>query len=235
MPFVTFIDMSGVVGRNPADTQQRQHCLPIDQTLAYGPYPPGYNPATYPLQGSGTGVPPSIQLDPGNGGSFNPPSCILGQIYYDGAGGGASGGIGLTNTVAVDTVGTFPCPDPSNPHVFSGVSGSRLTPMPSLGLLGIGTTHRRCLHHPLPSRSHPRPKLGDILQPNLPHRRLCRCHIPGRFGRHGLGPQLRLPAAEEREFSRQHQHRVHRYHRPQADRHQLPEASPADLWLSTAS
>jgi hypothetical protein len=140
LPFITFIDMSGVVGRNPADTQQRQHCLPIDQTLAYGPYPPGYSAATYPLQGSGTGVPPSIQLDPGNGGSFNPPSCILGQIYYDGAGGGASGGVGLTNTVAVDTVGgTFPCPDPSNPHVFSGVSGSAAADGP-LGLLGIGTT-----------------------------------------------------------------------------------------------
>ena len=140
LPFITFIDMSGVVGRNPADTQQRQHCLPIDQNLAYGPYPPGFVPATYPLQGSGTGVPPSIQLDPGNGGSFNPPSCILGQIYYDGAGGGASGGLGLTNTVPVDTVGgTFPCPDPSNPHVFSGVSGSAAADGP-LGLLGVGTT-----------------------------------------------------------------------------------------------
>jgi hypothetical protein len=98
LPFLTFIDMSGVVGRNPADTQQRQHCLPIDQNLAYGPYPPGFNPATYPLQGSGTGVPPSVQLDPGNGGSFNPPSCILGQIYYDGAGGGASEELSLVQT-----------------------------------------------------------------------------------------------------------------------------------------
>ncbi|MGC1535472.1 MAG: hypothetical protein WA795_06145, partial [Candidatus Sulfotelmatobacter sp.] len=97
LPFITFIDMSGVVARNPADTLQRQHCLPIDQTLAYGPYPPGFSPATYPLQGSGTGVPPSLQLDPGNGGSFNPPSCILGQIYYDGAGGSASGGVGLNS------------------------------------------------------------------------------------------------------------------------------------------
>lgn len=141
LPFITFIDMSGVVARNPADTLQRLHCLPIDQTLAYGPYPPGFSSATYPLQGSGTGVPPSIQLDPGNGGSFNPPSCILGQIYYDGAGGTASGGAGLNNPpTAVDTVGaTFPCPDPSNPHVFSGVSGSAAADGP-LGLLGIGTT-----------------------------------------------------------------------------------------------
>src|SRR5208337_5552362 len=58
LPFITFIDMSGVVARNPADTLQRQHCLPIDQTLAYGPYPPGFSSANYPLQGSGTGVPP---------------------------------------------------------------------------------------------------------------------------------------------------------------------------------
>ena len=36
---------------------------------------------------------PSPTLDPGNAGtSFNPPSCIIGQIYYDGAGGIASGG-----------------------------------------------------------------------------------------------------------------------------------------------
>jgi hypothetical protein len=140
LPFITFIDMSGVVGRNPADTLQRQHCLPIDSTLAYGPYPPGFDPTTYPLQGSGTGVPPSLQLDPSVGGSFNPPSCILGQIYYDGVGGAASG-VGLTNTVAVDTLGgTFPCPDPSNPHVFSGVSGSAADAVGTVGYPGFGTT-----------------------------------------------------------------------------------------------
>ncbi len=148
LPFITFIDMSGVVARNPADTLQRQHCLPIDQTLAYGPYPRGFSPATYPLQGSGTGVPPSIQLDPGNGGSFNPPSCILGQIYYDGVGGAASG-LGLTNTVPVDTLpttpgnlstGTVACPDPSNPHVFSGVSGSAADAAPAISFPGFGIT-----------------------------------------------------------------------------------------------
>jgi hypothetical protein len=139
LPFLTFIDMSHIVGKT--GTVAQQHCLPIDQTLAYGPYPPGYTAATYPLQGSGTGVPPSLQLDPGNaGGSFNPPGCIIGQIYYDGAGGSASGGLGLTNTVPVDNVGaTFPCPDPSNPHVFSGVSGSSAADGP-LGLPGFGIT-----------------------------------------------------------------------------------------------
>jgi hypothetical protein len=135
LPFVTFIDMSSVVNRTG-------HCLPIDSTLAYGPYPVGYTPASYPLQGSGTGLPqPSPTLDPGNtGSSFNPPSCIIGQIYYDGAGGAASSGVGLSTTVPVDTVGaTFPCPDPSNPHVFSGVSGSAAADGP-LGLPGIGIT-----------------------------------------------------------------------------------------------
>jgi len=140
LPFVTFIDMSHIV--NKTGTLAQQHCLPLDSTLAYGPYPVGYTAAAYPLQGSGSGLPqPSPTLDPGNAGtSFNPPSCIIGQIYYDGAGGGASGGVGLSSTVPVDNVGaTFPCPDPSNPHVFSGVSGSQAADGP-LGLPGFGIT-----------------------------------------------------------------------------------------------
>src|SRR5579872_6376065 len=156
-PFVTFIDMSGVVART-------SHCLPIVPTLAYGPYQTGFTLADYgantstgyPLQGSGTAIPqPSPTLDPGVAGtSFNPPSCIIGQIYYDGAGGAASGGAGLSATVPVDTVGnTFPCPDPSNPHVFSGVSGGIANANPVLGLPGlsgvtpIGTTYTIPCHH----------------------------------------------------------------------------------------
>jgi hypothetical protein len=157
LPFVTYIDMSHIVSKT--GTLAQQHCLPIDSTLAYGPYPVGYTAATYPLQGSGTGVPPSLVLDPTVGGSFNPPSCIIGQIYYDGAGGAASGGLGLTSTVPVDTVGnTFPCPDPSNPHVFSGVSGSAAADGPA-GLLGVGTTPSGtaytipCHHAPLLNQS----------------------------------------------------------------------------------
>jgi hypothetical protein len=123
-------------------------------TGTFGSYPyPGVGPGVfgYPLQATGTGIVgtgtgpdgnplPSPALDPGVGGSFNPPRCIIGQIYYDGAGGAASGGLGLTPSVPVDTVGnTFPCPDPSNPHVFSGVSGSAAADGPA-GLPGIGTT-----------------------------------------------------------------------------------------------
>jgi hypothetical protein len=143
LPFITLIDVSGVVART-------SHCPPIEPTLAYGPYPVGYTAATYPLQGSGTGLPgtigipgfpPAPVLDPGVAGtSFNPPSCIIGQIYYDGAGGGASAGVGLNAGTPVDNVGaTFPCPDPSNPHVFSGVSGSQAGDGP-VGLPGIGIT-----------------------------------------------------------------------------------------------
>lgn len=157
LPFVTFIDVSGIVART-------SHCLPVEPTMAYGPYPVGYSAATYPLQGSGTGLPgtigipgfpPAPVLDPGAAGtSFNPPGCILGQIYYDGAGGlnssgTAPGTFGLNASVPVDTVpgngvnplttaGTFPCPDPSNPHVFSGVSGGAADGV--TGLTGIGIT-----------------------------------------------------------------------------------------------
>ena len=54
---------------------------------------------------------PAAPYGPGN---F--PTCILGQIYYDGA-------PLNTGTVAVDNQTGFPCPDPSNPPTPSGVSG----------------------------------------------------------------------------------------------------------------
>jgi hypothetical protein len=156
LPFVTFIDVSHIVGKT--GTLAQQHCLPLDPTLAYGPWAAGFTPAdygvNYPFQGSGTAIPqPSPILDPGVAGtSFNPPSCIIGQIYYDGAGGGASGGVGLSTTVPVDTVGaTFPCPDPSNPHVFSGVSGGAANAALGLpGLAGVrpsGATYTIPCHH----------------------------------------------------------------------------------------
>jgi hypothetical protein len=91
LPFITFIDVSGVVSR-------ASNCLPVEPTTPYGP-------------------PFGNALGP-----INPPSCILGQIYYDGA---PQNNI----NVAVDDVGLngpagFVCPDPSNPQVNSGVSGA---------------------------------------------------------------------------------------------------------------
>ena len=142
LPFTTLIDVSHIVDKT--GTPSQQHCLPLDATLAYGPYESGFNIATYgldpgyPFQGEASALPqPSTILDPAQAGtSFNPPSCIIGQIYWDGAGGIASGGVGLNSGVPVDTVGaTFPCPDPSNPHVFSGVSGGAANA--ALGLPGL--------------------------------------------------------------------------------------------------
>jgi len=141
LPFVTFIDMSHIVSKT--GTLQQQHCLPIDQTSPYGPYAAGQTPPTYPFQGSAT-----TWVTPAAGASFNPPSCIVGQIYYDGAGGGASGGLGLSTTVPVDTVGgTFPCPDPSNPQTFGGVSGSAATGIPGIGVTPSGTPYTIPCHH----------------------------------------------------------------------------------------
>jgi len=149
LPFITFIDMSHIVGKT--GTPQQQHCLPIDQTSAFGPYAapsqisgdPSDFP-TYPSQGASQTW---VIAQPGA--SFNPPSCILGQIYYDGAGGGASGGLGLTAGVPVDNVGgTFPCPDPSNPQVFGGVSGSAAASLiPGIGITPSGASYTIPCHH----------------------------------------------------------------------------------------
>ena len=145
LPFITFIDMSHII--NKTGTPSQQHCLPIDSTLAYGPWQAGFGPAdygvNYPYQGSNTTWVPQ---DPAA--HFNPPSCILGQIYYDGAGGAASGGVGLSTIVPVDTVGaTFPCPDPSNPQTFGGVSGSTLSLVPGVGTTPSGIAYTIPCHH----------------------------------------------------------------------------------------
>jgi hypothetical protein len=154
LPFITFIDLTHVMAKNPADSLQLQHCLPIDQTYPYGPYPAGFTLAqyaagTYPSQGFS-----ETTVNPAAGASFNPPSCIIGQIYYDGAGGTASvvGGVeqGLSATVPVDNVnGTFPCPDPSNPQTFGGVSGSAAASLvPGVGVTpATGTLYTIPCHH----------------------------------------------------------------------------------------
>ncbi len=94
-PFVTLVDVTNIISKS--GTLEQQHCLPFSNANPY--YPAGLNPS-FP-----------------NG---NFPTCVLGQIYYDGA---ASNDI----TVAVDDVGAngggaFPCPDPST-TAPSGVTG----------------------------------------------------------------------------------------------------------------
>jgi hypothetical protein len=143
LPFITFFDVTNIISKT--GTAQQQHCLPIDPTYAYGPYPAGWTAATFPYQGTA-----ETWITPVTGAAFNPPSCAIGQIYYDGAGGAASGGIGLTSTVPVDNVGaTFPCPDPSNPQTFGGISGSAAASLvPGVGVTPLtGTLYTIPCHH----------------------------------------------------------------------------------------
>lgn len=116
LPFVSVIDVTDIVNRTYTGTlvTPAGHgiCAPANPALNYNPG----NPATTPPTGA------------------NYPTCIMGQIYYDG-----------TNTqdatVAVDTAGN-PCPDPST-AVASGVSGG---PFP---LAGGGTMTTPCHHSPI--------------------------------------------------------------------------------------
>jgi hypothetical protein len=87
LPYITFIDVSGIIART-------SNCQPVGAPSLYYYGPP---------QGNALGL-------------INAPSCILGQIYYDGAS-------PINNGVLVDNEPGFPCPDPSNPEVNSGVSG----------------------------------------------------------------------------------------------------------------
>jgi hypothetical protein len=142
LPFYTIVDVSHIVNRT--GTLQQQHCLPIDPTAAYGPYAAPTQISPYPSQGLS-----STWVIPQSGAAFNPPSCIVGQIYYDGAGGIASNSLGLNPNVPVDNVGaTFPCPDPSNPQTFGGVSGSAAASLiPGIGVAPNGKLYTIPCHH----------------------------------------------------------------------------------------
>lgn len=136
LPLFTLIDVTDIVNRtfappftvpnsgNPAATGFG-HCLP----LSY----PAFNVV-------GTAA---DNYFPGK----NPPACILGQIYYDGAPGPA----GLSSTVPVDSgvvtggIASTPCPDPST-AVPSGVSG---TYVPTTGPLTGVTVNIPCHHGPI--------------------------------------------------------------------------------------
>jgi hypothetical protein len=126
-PFATLIDVSSIV--KPVGTAlsfPTDHCLPFAAQTPYGP----------PLVGSGQG-----NATPAAG-SINPPTCILGQIYYDGAAQNDS-------TVVIDDGGLnaapgFICPDPST-TALSGMTGH--------GTTGTGTyilgPDKPCHHGPM--------------------------------------------------------------------------------------
>jgi hypothetical protein len=157
LPFVTFFDLTHVIAKNPSDSLQLQHCLPIDSAYPYGPYPAGFTLAGYAAGDYPYQATSQTTVAPAPGASFNPPSCVVGQIYYDGAGGTASvvGGVeqGLNAGVPVDNVdGTFPCPDPSNPQTFGGVSGSAAASLvPGIGITPATSTLYTipCHHGPI--------------------------------------------------------------------------------------
>jgi hypothetical protein len=120
LPFVSIIDATGIVTRSTVN--QQAHCLPYAPFTTAGtqpPYSPGGPATTFPANYS---------------------SCILGQIYYDGA-------VQNDTTVFIDDGGTngpvgnpaFPCPNPSlqffgtapgvpGPSVPTGASGHAAGP-----------------------------------------------------------------------------------------------------------
>jgi hypothetical protein len=108
LPFVTFVDITDIVNRNPTGIAAGGYCLPVNPAA-------NYTPASIPNQGTIVGNGGRSQAFPA-GPNF--PTCILGQIYYDGVG-------AVDATVPVDDTaqasGT-PCPDNST-SVSSGVSG----------------------------------------------------------------------------------------------------------------
>jgi hypothetical protein len=92
-PGLPFITLIDVSGVNARSS----NCLPVDPTTPFGP-------------------PFGNALGP-----INPPSCILGQIYYDGA--PQNNSDVPVDDVRLNAVAPFVCPDPSNPQVNSGMSG----------------------------------------------------------------------------------------------------------------
>ena len=113
LPFVSFVDITDIVNRAPSGATTG-YCLPVNPAA-------NYTPASIPAQAS------FVNPKTGNTQTFpagpNYPTCILGQIYYDGVGAEDA-------TVPVDEAtpnGGGPCPDAST-SVSSGVSGTGVGP-----------------------------------------------------------------------------------------------------------
>src|SRR6516225_6690737 len=128
LPLVTFVDVTDIVNR-AASGAATGYCLPVNPAA-------NYTPASIPAQGKIVGNGGRSQVFP-RGPNF--PTCILGQIYYDGVG-------GEDGTVAVDDGSTAvtagaggPCTDPST-SVSSGVTGRAV---------GIGGADVPCHHGPI--------------------------------------------------------------------------------------
>ena len=124
LPFVSFVDVTDMVNRAPSGATTG-YCLPVNPAA-------NYTPASILAQAS------FVNPKTGNTQTFpagpNYPTCILGQIYYDGV-------AAEDATVPVDeaTPGGGPCPDAST-SVSSGVSGTGV---------GLGGANVPCHHAPI--------------------------------------------------------------------------------------
>jgi len=129
LPFTTIFDITGILHQQPEGPTttpavfQSNHCLPVNfgPPAPYAPIVPNavnvqrpYSPGGGNQSAIGTGAP----NNPNANFTKNYASCILGQIYYDGA-------FQNNQNVVVDDIGNngpssapegaaaFPCPDPS--------------------------------------------------------------------------------------------------------------------------
>jgi len=128
-PLVTLADVTNIV--SPTGNFANDHCLPFAPQTPYGP-------PLDPVNVVASGPSPNTSTTPASG-AINPPTCILGQIYYDG---GAQNDV----TVVVDDGGLnatagFPCPDPST-TALSGMTGHG-------GGVNILGPDRPCHHGPM--------------------------------------------------------------------------------------
>ena len=125
LPFVSLIDVTDIVNRSAAGMAAGGYCLPVNPLA-------NYTPLSILNQGTIIGNGGRSQAFPAGP---NYPTCILGQIYYDGVG-------AVDSTVAVDDAlaasGT-PCPDAAT-SVSSGVSGRGV---------GSGGVDVPCHHAPI--------------------------------------------------------------------------------------
>lgn len=111
LPFVTIVDATGIVTRS--GTPAQQHCLPYSQLTniaATDPYSPGIS--TFVSGPGGNTITTTF--------TANFASCILGQIYYDGA--FQNDDTVLIDDAGANAAGPFPCPDPSL-QFFSSTPG----------------------------------------------------------------------------------------------------------------
>jgi hypothetical protein len=103
LPFFSVIDLTQVVAPTPGATgitALQQHCLPFNPALPFSP-----------------GGPVNLAQTPPNPANYS--TCILGQIYYDGAGQNDT-------TTLIDNTGSnsLPCPDPTVQFYGTTVSAS---------------------------------------------------------------------------------------------------------------